>query len=86
MIPKNRNALILRASKSHLFRVALMFGFGQLGATRFQEVKMGLSERLFRSVLYIPGSKARALDKARGLAAAPVSVTMRIVVLPPRGA
>lgn len=28
---------------------------------------MGLSEKLFRSVLYIPGSKSRALDKAREL-------------------
>ena len=28
---------------------------------------MGMSHALFRSVLYIPGSRARALDKARGL-------------------
>lgn len=28
---------------------------------------MALSQTLFRSVLYIPGSRARALDKARGL-------------------
>ena len=34
----------------------------------YEEVSMALSRPL-RSVLYIPGSKARALDKARGLPA-----------------
>ena len=43
---------------------------------------MGLSERLFRSVLYIPGSKARALDKARSLAVDAIIFDLEDAVAP----
>jgi len=43
---------------------------------------MGLSDRLCRSVLYIPASKARALEKARGLAADAIVFDLEDAVAP----
>lgn len=43
---------------------------------------MGLSERLLRSVLYIPGSKARALEKARTLAVDAIIFDLEDAVAP----
>ena len=41
-----------------------------------------MSARPFRSVLYIPGSKERALDKARGLAADAIIFDLEDAVAP----
>lgn len=43
---------------------------------------MALSETLFRSVLYIPGSKSRALEKARGLAVDAIIFDLEDAVAP----
>ncbi len=43
---------------------------------------MGLSEKLFRSVLYIPGSKSRALEKARSLSVDAIIFDLEDAVAP----
>lgn len=43
---------------------------------------MSMSEALFRSVLYIPGSRPRALDKARGLAVDAIIFDLEDAVAP----
>ena len=68
MIDKNCNVLIVRDSLSKVVWVASAKRIVQGRGNSTYEVHMALSETLFRSVLYIPGSKSRALEKARSLA------------------
>ena len=68
MIDKNCNALIAQVSLLQVVWVASVKRIVQGRENSTYEVDMALSQTLFRSVLYIPGSKSRALEKARSLA------------------
>jgi len=67
LIEKICNVLIVKGSLSHVVWVASAKHIVQGRANSTIEVIMALHETLFRSVLYIPGSKNRALEKARDL-------------------
>ncbi len=82
IILKICKALIEGDSLSQVLRVAQARHFVQGRANFVLEVKMALSETLFRSVLYIPGSKTRALDKARTLAVDAVIFDLEDAVAP----
>ena len=62
------------------FRLQRRSGSGHLGA--IQRKKVPMSTRPFRSALYIPGSKPRALEKARSLAVDAILFDLEDAVAP----
>ena len=82
MIDKNCNVLIAHDSLPKVEWVASAKRIVQARGNSIYEVHMVLPETLFRSVLYIPGSKSRALEKARSLAVDAIIFDLEDAVAP----